>query len=180
MLFPEEIEAVRSRFAHMGKGGFEKRFSDAFLVVEMAPLIDSTREFRTLQGTQQNAERPTEPIDKKSGKPVRSYAYQLVKSDRNSFHNMITLGRASNNDLVIPHPSVSKFHAFFRKEPKGYVVEDAGSTFGTTVNGVPVEHGEARPVQSGAVLILAGALRATFLDPGDFYDYLNIRSRMGP
>jgi hypothetical protein len=44
----------------------------------------------------------------------RSQVIFLTKTVRNPFKNMITLGRAANNDVQIDHPTVSKAHVAFR------------------------------------------------------------------
>ena len=49
--------------------------------------------------------------------------------------DVVTIGRALDNDLVLEHPSVSRHHAEIRREPGGYALADLGSTNGTTVNG---------------------------------------------
>src|SRR5262245_17340344 len=52
---------------------------------------------------------------------------------------IITLGRESKQDVVIPDMSVSRFHAFAKPGPDGaLLLQDAGSTNGTTVNGQSV------------------------------------------
>ena len=52
----------------------------------------------------------------------------------------ISLGRAPNNDLVLRHPSVSKFHASLEPGDDGTVkIVDTASTNHTSVNGVPLE-----------------------------------------
>jgi pSer/pThr/pTyr-binding forkhead associated (FHA) protein len=45
-----------------------------------------------------------------------------------------TLGRASDNTLVVDSPRVSRHHAQIRLLPSGAVIEDMGSTNGTWVN----------------------------------------------
>jgi predicted component of type VI protein secretion system len=47
----------------------------------------------------------------------------------------IFIGRDLGNDIVINDPEVSRRHARMVKQAGGYVVEDMGSTNGTTVNG---------------------------------------------
>lgn len=46
-----------------------------------------------------------------------------------------TLGRASENDIVISDPSVSRRHVAIAPVADGHVVRDLGSTNGTWVNG---------------------------------------------
>jgi DNA-binding NtrC family response regulator len=67
--------------------------------------------------------------------------------------DVITIGSASGNDLVVEDPRVSREHCRIVHEPSGYLVEDLGSTNGTAVNRVRVREAYVR---SGAVLGLGG------------------------
>ena len=49
-----------------------------------------------------------------------------------------TMGRQSDNDLVLFDSRISRRHARILKTPQGYVLEDAGSRHGTYVNGAQV------------------------------------------
>src|SRR5256885_1314230 len=60
------------------------------------------------------------------------FAAPLVKVQP-TFPSMITLGRTLNNDIVINHTSISKFHAYFRVAAGTIEVADAGSRNGTYV-----------------------------------------------
>jgi hypothetical protein len=84
-----------------------------------------------------------------------------------SVGHLVTLGRAPNNDVVIPDPSVSRFHAFAKQGAGGTVlVQDAGSTNGTSVNGASVpakDHGPPTSLKRGDTLRL-GQVEFTFLD----------------
>ena len=56
------------------------------------------------------------------------------------FSDRISVGRAMNNDIVLRHERVSKFHAWFiRDEEENYYVADAASRNGTSLNGARVE-----------------------------------------
>ena len=63
--------------------------------------------------------------------------------------HLLTLGRTNNNDVVIRDTSVSRFHAYLKPaEGGGFLIQDAGSTNGTTVNGSAVPaRGHGPPVQ---------------------------------
>ena len=50
-------------------------------------------------------------------------------------HERVTVGRRPSNDVCLPYPTVSAAHAVFVTVPTGVVMEDLGSTNGTTVNG---------------------------------------------
>jgi hypothetical protein len=65
----------------------------------------------------------------------------------------VNVGRASDSDLCLNHPSVSKIHAALLMNREGaLVVSDTGSTNGTFINGRRLGYGEARPVQDGDVV----------------------------
>jgi hypothetical protein len=64
----------------------------------------------------------------------------------------VTLGRGEDNDLVIPHASVSRSHALIRQRGHGYEVSDLGSTNGTFVNNQRVNG--SVPLEDGAELRL--------------------------
>jgi hypothetical protein len=80
---------------------------------------------------------------------------------------IITLGRESKQDVVIPDMSVSRFHAFAKPGPDGtLLIQDAGSTNGTTVNGQSVlttGAGPARRLAPGDNVRL-GHIELTFTD----------------
>jgi pSer/pThr/pTyr-binding forkhead associated (FHA) protein len=71
-----------------------------------------------------------EPLD-----PVPA-EYSILKDE-------VSLGRGEDNDVVIPHPSVSRAHARLMRRDGNYELTDLNSTNGTYVNGQPV-HGAAR------------------------------------
>jgi phosphoserine phosphatase RsbU/P len=50
----------------------------------------------------------------------------------------VTMGRQSDNDLVLFESRISRRHARIVKTPQGYLLEDAGSRHGTFVNGTQV------------------------------------------
>lgn len=104
---------------------------------------------------------------------VSLLAYPLVRSQRSAGH-LITVGRTSNNDVVIPDLSVSRFHAFLKLGPNGgFQLQDASSTNGTTVNGnsVPAQgHGAAVDLKSGDSLRV-GQVEFTFLSAPALQDF---------
>src|ERR1700674_4494039 len=67
--------------------------------------------------------------------------YALLKDE-------ISLGRGEDNDVVIPHASISRAHARLMRRDGTYELMDLNSTNGSYVNEEPV-HGSAR-VQSGS------------------------------
>lgn len=66
------------------------------------------------------------------------------------YQNRISVGRATNNDIVLRHHSVSKFHGWFECDADGqYLVTDAGSKNGTVLNGAPLQKGDLKAISSG-------------------------------
>jgi pSer/pThr/pTyr-binding forkhead associated (FHA) protein len=50
-----------------------------------------------------------------------------------------TIGRHSDNDIVVKDRSASRHHAFFEREGENLIVHDKGSKNGTFVNGKKVQ-----------------------------------------
>ncbi len=61
----------------------------------------------------------------------------------------VRLGRGSDNDVVLPDVSVSRYHAEILREGDGWTVHDLKSTNGVEVNRVPVEKA---PLRAGDLL----------------------------
>ncbi|UCE59902.1 MAG: FHA domain-containing protein [Phycisphaerales bacterium] len=51
-----------------------------------------------------------------------------------------SIGRSKNADITLPNRSVSRVHATVACEEGRYILADAGSTCGTTVNGQPAQY----------------------------------------
>ena len=65
----------------------------------------------------------------------------------------MNVGRGTDNDIHLNHPSVSKVHAALKMDiHHNLVVADTGSTNGTHINGVRIPYGEARPIEEGDVV----------------------------
>jgi hypothetical protein len=65
----------------------------------------------------------------------------------------LNVGRASDSDLYLNHPSVSKIHAAILMNREGtLLVSDTGSTNGTFINGRRIGYGEARHLEDGDVV----------------------------
>ena len=88
--------------------------------------------------------------------------------------DLITIGREQRNDAVVPDASISRFHAFLKRTPEGQcLLQDAGSTNGSMVNGATVltrGSGEPTPLKPGDTVRL-GQLEFTFLDAAAFRNF---------
>jgi len=65
----------------------------------------------------------------------------------------LSVGRATDCDLSLPHASVSKIHAALLMNREGtLLVSDTGSVNGTYINGRRINYGEARQLEDGDVV----------------------------
>ena len=103
----------------------------------------------------------------------------LEKTVRNSFANLITLGRAPNNDVRFSLESVSKLHVTFNRSGDRWFVQDHSSRNGTFVNGERLEAGALRRLGDGDSIRFAPELRARFFAPAALLDFVAILKRFG-
>jgi len=104
-----------------------------------------------------------------SGRTTKAVVPVSKRTASNPFEHMITLGRAPNNDLVIPDQRVSKFHAYFRKLGQQWMINDANSMNGTWVDGQPIPSDRSAPLKSGSTIRLAETLEMIFLEPDGLF-----------
>jgi len=76
----------------------------------------------------------------------------------------LSLGRATDNDIVVDDATLSRIHLLLQPEPLGWTVRDAGSTNGTFVEGAPLGP-DAVALETG-MRLLAGSVRFTYYDSG--------------
>ncbi len=97
--------------------------------------------------------------------------YPLLKKPGASFPDRITIGRTPNNDVVINEHSVSRLHAYVRKDGNGWVVADAGSKNGSWLRGKALAARQERALVSTAIVRL-GEVDLTFYLAADLFDAL--------
>ena len=114
----------------------------------------------------------TMPIGKVTlGDVVNMEIYPLVKKAGASFPDRITIGRTSNNDIVVADASISRLHAYVRRDGRLWVVADGGSKNGSWLKGQPLEARRERPLETRTVLRL-GDVDLTFYLASDVYAML--------
>ncbi len=74
----------------------------------------------------------------------------------------VTIGRASDCEIVIPERQVSRYHACIEQDEEGYLLYDLGSKNGTQVNGDPVGVHPYR-LRDGDEIVLAGTVQMGFI-----------------
>jgi hypothetical protein len=93
---------------------------------------------------------------------------------RSAVH-IVTVGRASSNDVVISDPSVSRMHALCKRDESGaFLILDAGSSNGTTVNGISVlSRGQGPPSElKPGDNVRLGRVECTFIDAAALRDFV--------
>jgi hypothetical protein len=129
--------------------------------------------------------RPTpEHVGRKRGglHPVHRFGsvVWLEKTRRNPFANLITIGRAPNNDIRYPLESLSKLHATLCRSGTRWHVQDHSSRNGTFVNDEPLPPGKIQELQDGDQLRFCPELKARFFSAAALFDFLGLVGRMAP
>lgn len=97
--------------------------------------------------------------------------YPLSKKPGASFPDRITIGRTPNNDVAIREHSVSRLHAYVRTDGDSWLIADAGSKNGSTLQGEVLEPRREKPLPSRAILRL-GDVELTFFLATDLFTAL--------
>ena len=113
------------------------------------------------------SERQSTPSDMRIGAAARVWP---VAKRTATFPSKILVGRAANNDVVLPYPSLSKLHAFFALDGGRLTLTDAGSKNGTFVNDQPVPATGAVAVADHDVVRFGATMRVAVLSGEAFYD----------
>lgn len=104
--------------------------------------------------------------------PESTLILPLRKAEGHPFPERISLGRATNCDVVIRDPSVSKLHGHFRDiGPDRACFTDSKSANGTRVDGVSIKPGEAIEIRRHALLSF-GRVRLMLISAEDAFEWL--------
>jgi hypothetical protein len=110
----------------------------------------------------------TLPFGRDLSPDIDMEVYPLTKKPGAAFPDRITLGRTSNNDIVVNDTSVSRFHAYIRRDGATWVVADAGSKNGSWLRGEALEPRREKPLASRAIIKL-GEVEMTFYLAADLF-----------
>lgn len=157
------IDIVRQEAIMLRPEAFGARFGDAFLVVHTLDVHGDATDTNTNIATDALLARSEAGGDALAVPPIVVY---FVKKTTDSKFDWVAVGRHAGNDIVIPHKSVSRFHAFFRFMDGGVFLQDAKSQNGTFVGDRRVPRtGEGEPIRvSSPASLRFGDVATTFLD----------------
>jgi hypothetical protein len=154
------LRELRADAKALSRGEFADRHGRAFLLLSATDLAEARP---TITEVRLDDDPPAR-VD--STASLSLVVFKVRRNGRSASH-LITVGRAPDNDVIVPDVSISRFHAFVKEGTRGqWLMQDAGSTNGTTVNGhsVPRQgHGPATELTSGDDVRL-GQVELTFLD----------------
>jgi hypothetical protein len=101
-----------------------------------------------------------------------SLVLPLRKGEGRPFPERISVGRATNCDVVIRDASVSKLHGHFRDVGADTAFfTDGKSSNGTRLDGTLIQPGVATEIRRHTLLCF-GRVQLMFMSPGDVYDWL--------
>jgi hypothetical protein len=175
-------DALQEVGRRLSKQDFERTYEHLWLIRELDPDERAPGSFETGvwdARTAMNSVKRTRPatlsrlVPRVKGDPGHFGFYALAKSGANPWSDRVLIGRASNNDIVFRHDSVSKLHAYFQRgRDGGWELFDAKSANGTFVRGQRIEAGgPGTGVQSGAVLLF-GNLACELIGSGELWGAL--------
>ena len=78
------------------------------------------------------------------GKQLKAYgetkpaSYLMFNNQKVSLVAKITIGRESDNDVVVDNKLASRHHAMIQKIKDAYFIKDVGSTNGTYINAIRI------------------------------------------
>lgn len=176
------LDAVREAIAITGPRRFAARFAGHYLLGNVPDTDASEPDFHTGVLTpssvdelrSQIAAYEAELTAGATGDPDRldggPFLIEIKKHRINAWSDWISVGRASNNDIVLTHSSVSKLHARIHSErsgggaaASGYLLTDTGSSRGTSLAGRMLKQGAPRPLAPGDRIVF-GEVECFFYD----------------
>ena len=168
------IDELRREGERAGRDAFLARHKHPFLVLDAVGGDGEAEVFATVGGVRKT---PPRVVIREGQTPSPRTRAALVEKRKgaNEFANMITLGRAGNNDIALEVSSVSKFHAYFTKDLQDgqWYLHDAGSSNGTWIDGERLAASQAKArLRDGAAIQLGPDARARFFQPAALFELL--------
>ena len=178
----EKLEKLRKKAKSMTRSEFQRAYGGFYFMGEYPPDVDDDSEFATGLVTAESLLKGDARGSIRAGISARPrpFVLEIRKKDANAWLRWISVGRASNNDLVVRHHTISKLHARIERkegavgsggEGSPYTLADAGSTNGTWVNDQRLMSPATHTLAPGD-RVLMGEVECHFLDADLLYDRL--------
>lgn len=162
------VEALDEDARTLSAEAFRERHGDGFLLVTAARVRVRTADSTTYL----QLDDESDPGDRTADLATLIYP---LRGPQGVPADIVTLGRESRHDVVIPDASVSRFQAFLKRDANGaFLIQDVESTNGTAVNGTSVpSRGAGSPValKPGDTVRL-GQVEATFTDAAGLQSFV--------
>jgi CheY-like chemotaxis protein len=117
-------------------------------------------------------------VRRRNTPPTRSTRALEIRKSTTTSADRITVGRTRENDVVIDHQHMSRFHAFFVSKDGVMTLTDAGSHNGTWVAGrLLTPNGPPSAPLASEDIVRFGELELTFMSPSGCWDVLRVNMR---
>ena len=143
-------------------------------------IEDTAFQFETYS-SENNDDLPGEISPITESQIAETLVIEIRKQTSSAPTNMICVGRATNNDIVLSKNTVSKLHSYFllSKQGDSYEIVDANSTNGTVVNDARLVAYKNQPLYNRDNIKFGPAIQMVYLTPQGFYDLLQQLHRTG-
>ena len=143
-------------------------------------IEDTAFQFETFS-SEYSDELPGEISPTTESQIFETLVIEIAKHASTAPVNMICLGRAANNDIVIANKTVSKLHTYFVLSAEGdsYQIVDANSTNGTLVNNKRLVAYKNKPLFNRDNIQFGPSIQMVYLTSEGFYDLLQQLHRSG-
>jgi hypothetical protein len=174
--YHQKLARFHSMYGSLDRDAFVDAFPHPFLVFELAK---TSRPPKYLQDYADSAEanQATVPEVNVEDESLEIFVAPVQKTERNKMPGNISLGRKPWNDIVIPHPNVSKMHGYFREKEGRYFLADVSSTRGTFLKEKKLPPATDVEISSKDKVNFAGSVSARFFSAADFFDFMAIFSK---
>jgi hypothetical protein len=172
----KKLASYLSTVAGMSLKEFEENHENGFFVERFQSLLDKgvVFQFGTIKSDRREILDQFEKTNLQTD-ILETRAIEIRKKNSDTSSNIITIGRAPDNDIVIYDKMVSKFHAsLYISSPKiGIYVVDIGSTNATYLNNQKLVPYKMYVLSDGDEMIYGVKTRFLYLSAAALYRFLS-------
>jgi hypothetical protein len=168
-VLPLHIEPIQKDAVAKARADFERAYPMPFLLYTRSKLWDRS----LLLLPSDPGMGGTQVVRYEMYEGGMSFLHPIKKMQTDTGHPGVVLGRAKNQDMVVPVPSISSAHVAFIPQGAGaWTVTDLGSKNGTWLNEEQLVQNEPRPLRDGQYLRLGGNLIGWYFGAGRLWELL--------